>query len=105
MVQDIIQEEGNIEKWLLGTWKTSNGKYIRFYEKENDDATWTDHTLPWVAKPAGTAYWNIVDLEYMWTDEDLNKLANVYRFKLLTPDSMEVYCYEDNKTYTVTREK
>lgn len=104
VVQSIINEEWNICVWLLGDWKADNGKHIKFYQKENDtEFIWTDHTLPWTAKPARTAHWDIVDLEYVWTDEDYKELAKVYRFEFLGPDTMEVYCYVNGQTYTVNR--
>lgn len=104
VVQNIIKEEWNICVWLLGNWKADTGKYIKFFQKDNDpESIWTDHTLPWTAKPSGTAHWDIVDMEYMWTDEDYNELAKVYRFNFLGPDIMEVYCYVNGQTYTVKR--
>lgn len=102
VMQDIITENWNLCIWLLGLWKADSGAYLKFYEKENDDSIWCSYTLPYVSKPKGTKYWDIIDMTYIWTDEDSNELAKVYKIELLTPETISVYCYKNQKTYKLT---
>ena len=103
VMQNIISEDWNFCIWLLGKWKAKSGLSVEFYEKEGDTSIWSTISLPWVKKPSGTAYWNIVNKEYIWADKNDKELAKVYRFTFLGPDSMDVYCFKNDRTYTVTR--
>lgn len=105
VVKNIVSNYYCLNEWLLGTWRTENWKYsLKFERDKNDpDAISSTIDLPWVSKPAGTAYWDIKNLTYVWTDADDNILAKVYRFKLLEPDKIEVYAFKDQKTYTMIR--
>lgn len=105
VVQNIIMNDSCFDDWLLGTWRTENKRYtLEFGADESDpDVIYSTIDLPWVSKPAGTAYWSINDMTFVWTDEEDHILAEVYRFKLLAPDKMEVYAFKDQKTYTMIR--
>ena len=105
VVRNIVENFYCFDKWLLGTWTTEDKQYsLEFVRDESDpDAIVSTTTLPWVDQPEGTAHWNIKNMTYVWTDEDDNNLAEVYRFKLLEPDKIEVYAFKDQKTYTMIR--
>lgn len=104
MVQQIIQNDWCVTEWLLGTWRVENAWTYLQFTPVDDGAVNAKFSLPYVAKPAGTKYFNIKDLTFVWTDENDVTLAEVFRFKLLAPDKMEVYCFRDGKTYTMIRE-
>ena len=88
--------------FLESYWTTSNGYYyMNFYENSNGGTT-SDHTLPWVAQPYGTKYFEIIDSVYCWAN-DSGPLAEVYRIEIIDYDTLEVYCYQDNQTYTLYR--
>ena len=74
---------------------------MNFYEDE-DESTYSEFDLPWVPEPYGTKYYCIEDLIYYWDDDD-SHLAKVFRFEMLDFDTMEVYCYKNNRTYTLYR--
>lgn len=105
VVQNIIVNYYCFDEWLLGTWQTENRQYTLKFEqdKSDPDTIYSTIDIPWVSKPAGTAHWAIKNMTYVWTDEDDNILAEVYRFKLLEPDKIEVYAFKNQKTYTLVR--
>lgn len=103
VVQNIVRNDQCIDEWLLGTWRAENGSYyLKFYQNDSGGIS-SHYTLPWVPNPKGTKYYEIRNLTYVLTDEDSNVLAEVYRFKLLEPDKIEVYAYKNEKTYTLVR--
>ena len=105
VVQNIVSHYDCFTEWLMGGWRTENWKYSLKFERDKTDPEIISSTidLPWVSKPAGTAHWDIKNLTYVWIDADGNILAEVYRFKLLEPDKIEVYAFKDQKTYTMIR--
>jgi hypothetical protein len=71
---------------------------------ENDDVSYnSSYNLPWVSKPAGTQYFDIYDYVYFYKDGNENRLADVYKFEIVTIDKINVYCYKDGQTYTLYR--
>lgn len=103
VVQNIVRNDRCIAEWLLGTWRTENGSYyFKFYQNDSGGIS-CQYTLPWISAPKGAKYYDIRDLIFVFTDEDSNVLAEVYRFKLLEPDKIEVYAFKNQKTYTLVR--
>lgn len=103
VVQNIVVNDFCIDEWLLGTWRTENGSYYIKFTKSDSGGYDSSHNVPWVAKPTGTKYYYINNMTYSWTDQDSNVLAEVYRFKLLEPDKIEVYAFKNQQTYTMVR--
>ena len=94
--------DDGITEFLIGEWTTSDGMYITFYEND-ESSTSCQYNLPWVAQPAGTQYFDIRDLTYVFIDGEHNELAKVFRFDITGVNTMNVFCYKDNGTYKVTR--
>lgn len=87
-------------RFLLGTWRTSGGGYYFKMEKAKGDdyEFWCSYNLPWFE---GDSF-EIDDGTYFVTlSSGENK--EMYEFTLLTPNSMEVYCYKNGSTYTLYR--
>lgn len=103
VVQNIVRNDQCIDEWLLGTWRTQNNSHYFILTQADSGGYTTSYNVPWVSKPAGTKYYEIRNLTYVHTDEDSNVLAEVYRFKLLEPDKIEVYAFKNQKTYTLVR--
>ena len=101
-VQDIAEQDEAISYFLEGYW-TGSGYYLNFYEYEEDGGTYSTFDLPWVYKPYGTKYYDIEDMIYYWDDDDSNHLAKVYRFEIVDYDTIKVFCYKNNRTYTLYR--
>lgn len=103
VVQNIVRHDLCIDEWLLGTWRTGNNSYYIKFTQSDSGGYNTSYNVPWVAEPAGTTYYYINNLTFSWADKDNNILADVYRFKLLEPNKIEVYAFKNKKTYTMTR--
>lgn len=103
LVRNIVRHSLCIDEWLLGTWRTENsGCYFKFTRSDSGGYD-VSYNVPWVAEPEGTAYYSIYNLTFSWVDENNHVLADVYRFNLLSPNQMEIYAFENQKTYTMTR--
>jgi hypothetical protein len=80
-------------EFLLGTWRGSG-----YYFTMNEDNRIT-YNLPWIN------YGNFYIIEdgtcKFYSDSNYE---NIWRFTLLTPDSMDVYCYSNGYTYTLYRQ-
>ena len=85
--------------FLLGNWRTSNGSYYFKMELSDDDeySFWSSYNLPWY----GGSF--IIEDGVYSVSNDSYEDKPQYRFTLLTPDSMEVYCYKNGTTYTLYR--
>ncbi len=84
--------------FLLGNWTTSNGSYYFKIEFTEDKSNfWNTYNLPWYG---GT--FSIVDGIYSVSNDSYTDKPQ-FRITLLTPDSMEVYCYKNGSTYTLYR--
>lgn len=85
--------------FLLGNWRTSNGSYYFKMEFSDDDdySFWSSYNLPWFG-----GSFRIQDGIYSVTNDSYEDKPQ-YRFTLITPDSMEVYCYKNGTTYTLYR--
>lgn len=100
-IQDMAEHDGAITYFLEGYW-TGSGYYLNFYPDENG-LTYSNFDLPWVAEPYGTKYYVIDDMIYYWADENINHLAKVFRFEIVDYDTIKVFCYKNNRTYTMYR--
>lgn len=103
VAQNIARNDLCIDEWLLGTWRTENGSHYFKLTQADSGGYNTNFNIPWISEPAGTKYYSIYNLTYSWTDQDLNPLAEVFRFKLLEPNRIEVYAFKNQKTYTMIR--
>ena len=102
-VQDMAEQDEAIAYFLEGYWSTYSGDYyINFYES-NNGGTNCEYTLPWVSQPSGTKYYDIKSLIYIYTNEDSKELAKVFRFEIVDYDTIKVFCYKNNRTYTLYR--
>lgn len=102
-IQDYVTTDGIIFDFMNGRWTNYEGsKYITFV-RNDDNSHQSTYNLPWGEKPAGTKYINIVDCCFIFTDENSNELAKVYKFTFSTFDTMEVYCYSNGSTYYLSR--
>ena len=100
-VQGLVTSDYYAADFLKGYW-SGEGYYIEFYDHE-EGGIYSSFDAPWVAKPAGTKYYNIRNMTYIWFNEDSEELAKVYKFILLDINTMDVYCYSDGRTYRMTR--
>lgn len=105
IVQSMVKDDFLITHWLMGKWKIRDGKFIEFYQSKKDpNVIISKFSLPRVKPPAGTKYFNIKNMEFVFTNAEDEVLAPVYTFEMLGPDEMDVYCYQNQKTYSTQRE-
>lgn len=85
--------------FLLGNWRTSNGSYYFKMEKtsKTEHSFYSSYNLPWYG---GT--FCISDGIYIVSNDSYEEKPQ-FGFTLLTPNSMEVYCYKNGSTYTMYR--
>ncbi len=86
-------------KFLLGTWHTSGGSYYFKMEvsDSNDYDYYSSYNIPWYG---GT--FSIKDgIYYVTTNSGIEKPQ--YKFTLISPNSMDLYCYKNGYTYTLYR--
>lgn len=101
-IQNLAAEDSAICYFLEGNWTTYSGDYYLDFYENDEGGTNSSHDLPWVSKPSGTKYYDIEDMIYYW-DDDYNHLAKVYRFEIIDYDTIKVFCYKNNRTYTLYR--
>lgn len=90
----ILKSEEYLQEYLMGKW--SGGRYYFTMEKKKN--YYTTFNLPWF----DFEYYSLEDGVYMVHGSFGEK--PMYRFTLLTPDSMLVYCYKNGSTYTLYRQ-
>ena len=103
-IQDFVASDEMICYFLEDYWSTYDGTYYMSFYENYEGGTTCDYNLPWVDEPYGTVYFNIVGLTYIFEDDYGNELAKVYKFTIINFDTIKVYCYEDNNTYTLYRQ-
>ena len=86
-------------EFLLGKWQTNEGGYYFEIEESDDEdySFYSSYNLPW--------YGGTFDIEngiYCVSNDSYGSKPQ-YHFTLITPNSMEVYCYKDGSTYTLYR--
>lgn len=101
-LQDMAAQDYASSYFLKGSW-TGSGYYLNFYEKEGDGRTYSEFDLPRVSQPSGTKYYDIEDMIYYWDNKYYEHLAKVFRFEIVDYDTIEVFCYKNNRTYTLYR--
>ena len=101
-VQDYLTHDWNIWDFMVGNWTTSDGMYFTM-SKADDGGYNASYNLPTPSVP-GAAYINFRDKIFTFDDKDLHELAKVYKFTFTSYDKANVYCYSNNRTYTVTRQ-
>lgn len=95
----LVSQQSLACDFLMGYWRTSDGYYyFEMKESASDEYKyWCSYNLPWFDGDGFT----IIDGIYYLSVNDTRK--KMFRFELLTPDSMNVYCYKNGKTYTLYR--
>ena len=102
-IKNMAKEDDAILYFLKDRWTTWSGDYyLEFYENDSGSIS-SSYNLPWVAEPRGTKYYDIEDMVYYFDGDNNNHLAKVYRFEIEDYDTLKVFCYKNNRTYTVYR--
>ncbi len=102
-VKNLLEDDENIAVFLEGYWYNSNFSHnMHFYALSSYvSSTSFTSSLPTVEKPYSSVYFVIENNILYW--DGYNK-QRVFKFNFLDYDSVEVYCYKDGSTHTMTRQ-
>lgn len=103
-IQDYVISDDAILYFLEDYWSTPDESYYLHFFENDENGTSSISNLPEVDKPDGTAYFDIVNLNYIFTSENNVEFAKVYRFTVIDFYTIEVYYYENHRTYTLYRD-
>ena len=101
-VKDFLTSDDMFAVFLEDTWKDFSSNYIKFYQNEHGTTSST-YNLPH-SEPAGTEYYDLQNLEYVWLDENSNNIGKAFKFTVTDFDIVRVYCYKNEETYTLYRQ-
>lgn len=94
----IVSKHALASRFLEGSWATSGGSYS--FEMDADGNV--QHNLPWFNY--GDYYYIEDGTYFLYEDGNIDNARAMYYFYLLSPNSMEVYCYKNGNTYTLYRQ-
>lgn len=102
-VRNLLEDDENIAVFLEGYWYNSRRSHNMHFYPSSSYVSSTSFTssLPTVEKPYSTTNFVIQDNILYW---DSYTKQRVFKFKFLDYDSVEVYCYQDGSTHTMTRQ-
>ena len=84
------------KKFLLGTWR-GDGYYFTMEEDGH-----INYNLPWFNYGD---YYRIKDgIMLLYPENNYNSTKALFAFEAVTPDCIEVFCYQNNRTYTLYRQ-
>lgn len=93
----ILKYRTYFEKFLVGTWRTSNKSH--YFKMEEDGQTW--YNLP--VSGYGYSYYNLNSGVYRLYKDD-SGYTDCFKFTIDDENTMRVFCYQNNETYTLYRE-
>ncbi len=95
--KEILLSDKYICEFMLGNWEDSSGNYVYFFREEKDSIV-TRANLPGSGK-----YYRVNDgIHYLGDDESGWKKQ--WSYTIITKNKIEVYCYNDGKTYILYRQ-
>ena len=84
------------EKFLCGTWRGDG-----YYFTMKDDG-YINYNLPWINYGD---YYRIEDgIMLLYPENSYNNTKALFAFEAVSPDCIEVYCYQNKRTYTLYRQ-
>lgn len=96
--ENVMNNQWVLDGFLQGHWTTYGGDY--YFDMEEDGHIW--YNLPWPSI-SGTDYYYIEDyILYFGTGEN-HRMVKVFDFTMSEPDQIDVYCFENGRTYTLYR--
>lgn len=94
----IIENADYTEKYLTGTWKTSDGKY--YFTMKSDGHT--TYNLP--SFDYGE-YYRIENGDFLlYYEKDPDNTRTLFSFEIVTKDIINIYCYKDYMSYRLIRQ-
>ena len=105
IIRDYFETGGFSFLFYYGNWTTSDGAYhLLWKDSDNDNqSTWSEYNLPRPVDYGNVAYWGLYDHTMVWLDKDNKLVSKLYDFEFVDYDTMRVHCYQNDRTYTLTR--
>lgn len=94
---EILLSDQDLAEWFLrGTWR-GDGYYLSM-----DADGYLSYSLPWINYGD---YYRIADGTVLkYPKDDYYATKKLFFIKAITPDCIEVFCYKNNRTYTLNRQ-
>ena len=101
-VQSLAQQDHSVWAFLVGNWSTYSGNYYLKFEDRGDEGYYCHYNVPFTDH-ANTEYIDIIDMTFVHKDKDSKILGNVYDISIIDFNTIRVYSYSNNQTYTLYR--
>ncbi|MBE6686427.1 MAG: hypothetical protein E7591_04255 [Ruminococcaceae bacterium] len=98
-IRPALFTNGKIKYFMLGKW-SSGSEYIRFYINENGGIS-ISYTLP--VPEVAHSYYDVKEQTVVFLNENSEWVADVFKITFTGVDSMNLYCFVNDKTYFLTR--
>ncbi len=80
-----------------GHWTTGDGAYYITFDESG-----SKYNLPYISDPNADHY-AILQLTYVLRDKNMKDIAKVFKFTMEDFNTMDVFCYKNNRTYRMYR--
>ena len=101
-VQDYLLADNAITYFMEGEWESSGGSYYMNFTPSGSNTT-CSHNIYGRNSGVTYSYYDIQDKTLVYLNANLDVVLNVYKFTFDGFDTVRVYCYKDQKTYTLYR--
>ncbi|MBE6793573.1 MAG: hypothetical protein E7532_01360 [Ruminococcaceae bacterium] len=101
-VQSLAQQDHSVWAFLVGNWSTYSGNYYLKFEDRGDEGYYCHYNVPFTDH-ANTEYIDIIDMTFVHKDKDSKILGNVYDISIIDFNTIRIYSYSNNQTYTLYR--
>ena len=101
-IQSLAQQDHSVWAFLVGNWSTYSGNYYLKFEDRGDEGYYCHYNVPFTDH-ANTEYIDIIDMTFVHKDKDSKILGNVYDISIIDFNTIRVYSYSNNQTYTLYR--
>jgi hypothetical protein len=87
---------------MEGRWLDSEENYIEF--RTENEHLYCLYSLPYPSNADHYDYYRIIDGKYnLYVDDNVDDNVDCFKFTIKSKDTIEVYDYTDEKTYTMHR--
>lgn len=105
-IRTFFTSDDIIAYYMNGEWREFGNQenYLMFYHKSGTSANLTtcNYSLP--CPEVEFAYWDMQNLELVFLDNKRNVVAKAYKIEFIDANTINVYAYQNAKTYTLTRQ-
>ncbi len=97
---EVIKDDMYFKDFLLGEWRNYSGDYIEYYINENDGGdVWCRYNIP----TTEGKYYRLDNGDHYKGDDDTGYKIQ-WTYTVIDGNTVKVYCYKNQKTYTLVRQ-